>query len=154
MLCANVSHVIISARCWCCSCCSFCHCCCCYCVINVVDILSQTYGTYAGQKQVVRVQKDFSMATHFSDREERSLWEQESSFPDETIMERCLCTRALGNLDSSPWPVVFDPYHQFEAYLRALSKYQMEKSMGEGAHLATIVLLLFLFCYCYCEQRL
>lgn len=95
----------------------------------------QSYGAFFGLKQVVLVQRDFSVANHFSNRHERSLWEQDRSFPDDIIKERCLCTRALGHLGSSSWPLVFDPYRQFELYLRALNKSQKVDSEREGAHL-------------------
>ena len=91
-------------------------------------------GEISEQKQVIPVQKDFSMANEFSDKQERYLWEQESSFPDVSAMERCLCARALGQSDPTLWPVVFDPYHQFEAYVRALSRSQGDNSEEGGVY--------------------
>lgn len=77
-------------------------------------------GHGAGQRQVVRIQKDFSLTTHLSDKEERSIWQQESAFPDGSIMERCLSSRAFCSFSTTSWPLLFDPYAQFEAYLRML----------------------------------
>ena len=67
---------------------------------------------------MVRIQKDFSLADCLSEKEERSVWNQESTFPDESILDRYLSSRALCSLGSVAWPLVFDPYDQLEKYLR------------------------------------
>ena len=83
---------------------------------------------------MVKVQKDFSLAYHFSDQDERYLWEQESSFPDSTIMDRTLCARIFNQSISSAWPLIFDPYRQFESYLRALTiQEEVNKADGKQA---------------------
>lgn len=64
------------------------------------------------------MQKDFSLAAFLSEKEERSMWNQESTFPDESILDRYLSSRALCVLGTAAWPLVFDPYDQLEKYLR------------------------------------
>ena len=79
---------------------------------------------------MVMVQKDFSLAYHFSDEKERYLWQQESSFPDDTILDRSLCARIFNQCMSPTWPLIFDPYRQFESYLRALNMQQRNSLEG------------------------
>lgn len=77
---------------------------------------------------MVRIQKDFSLASHLSEKEERSTWNQENTFPDDSILDRYLASRAFCNLGTTSWPLVFDPYDQLEKYLKASkSEYKKKK---------------------------
>ena len=78
---------------------------------------------------MVRIQKDFSLASHLSEKEERSSWNQENTFPDDSILDRYLASRAFCTLGTSSWPLVFDPYDKLEKYLKASkSEYQNKTS--------------------------
>lgn len=79
----------------------------------------QGYGAFSGRQQLVRIQKDFTLASHLSEKEERSIWTQENVFPEDSILDRFLACRAFCTLRSASWPLVFDPYNQLEKYLRA-----------------------------------
>jgi len=105
-------------------------------LLLVINECIQSHGSYSGQKCVVKVQNDFSLAYHFSGQDERYLWEQESSFPDSTIMDRTLCARIFNQCISSAWPLIFDPYRQFESYLQTLTS-QQESNKAEGMNKQT-----------------
>ena len=81
----------------------------------------QAHQSYSSQQQVVRIQKDFSVSDHLSEKEEQSFWKQESIFPDQTSMERCLAARSTCTNGDAQWPFIFDPHQQFEKYLSALN---------------------------------
>ena len=83
---------------------------------------SQGYPHGLSSKQPnVRIQKDFSVSSILSTKEERSLWQQQSVFPDQITMDRCLAARACCQHGSaSSWPVIFDPNSHFERYFIAL----------------------------------
>ena len=70
---------------------------------------------------MVKIQKNFSLAGHLSEKEERSNWKQVNTFPDDSIMDRYLASRAFCTLKSAAWPLVFDPNDQLEKYLNAYS---------------------------------
>ena len=76
---------------------------------------------------MVQVEKDFSLSDYLSDKAEQTKWLLEGTFQDGTIMDRCLSSRAVCTFSSALWPIVFDPFNQFEAYLRALEKSKEEK---------------------------
>ncbi len=97
--------------------------------------IMQGYKVHGGQQQVVRIQKDFTVAAHFSEKAERSLWEQESTFPDQILLDRCLCTRFYCRAGSCSWPLVFDQYSQFKGYLEALEKQSITASQLESTRL-------------------
>ena len=87
----------------------------------------------SGRQQVVRIQKDFSLSGHLSVKEEQSYWQQESIFPDQITMERCLGSRSSCTQGCTLWPLVFDPHGHFEKYLKAMSftsPAQTESSMS------------------------
>ena len=82
----------------------------------------------SSQQQVVRIQKDFSVRDVLSTEEERMLWQQQSVFPDQITMDRCLAARACCRHDSSSsWPLIFDPNGQFQQYFIALEGRDVEK---------------------------
>lgn len=77
----------------------------------------------SSQQPNVRIQKDFSVSSILSTKEERSLWQQQSVFPDQITMDRCLAARACcKHGSSSSWPVIFDPNSHFERYFVALEE--------------------------------
>lgn len=86
-------------------------------------IIMQGHQSYSNQQQhqVVKIQRDFSVSTHLSEKEERSHWRQESVFPDQTSLERCLAARSACSSRDNRWPFIFDPHQQFESYLSALN---------------------------------
>ncbi len=88
----------------------------------------------------MRIQKNVSLASYLSGKDELSTWQQESTFPDETILERCLSSRAFCTFGSSSWPLVFDPYNQFETYLRALERSEMKSRKGNNTHIFALKL--------------
>ena len=83
----------------------------------------QGHHSYSSQHhhQVVKIQRDFSVSVHLSEKEERSHWRQESVFPDQTSLERCLAARSACSSRENRWPFIFDPHQQFESYLSALN---------------------------------
>lgn len=82
---------------------------------------SQAYHSLSGgQQQVVRIERNFVVQNVLSDREERFLWQQEATFPDEVTLERCLAARTSCRDGSHQWPLVADPHEQFWKYLRAI----------------------------------
>ena len=93
----------------------------------------QGYQVHAGQQQVVRIQKDFSVAAHLSEKAERAVWEPEDVFPDQALLDRCLSIRHYSRAGSSSWPLIFDPFSQFKSYLTALEG-QSNTAEGMQAH--------------------
>lgn len=69
---------------------------------------------------MVKIQKDFSLSGHLSEKDERFYWKQESVFPDQVSLERCLVARSACVHGDTQWPLIFDPHGQFEKYLSAL----------------------------------
>ena len=97
----------------------------------------QGHQSYSGQQhhQVMKIQRDFSVSSHLSEKEERCHWRQESVFPDQTSLERCLAARSACSSRENRWPFVFDPHQQFEGYLSALSfKTAKHTSSTEGTY--------------------
>lgn len=84
---------------------------------------------------MVKVQKEFSLTYHLSNENERYQWEQENSFPDATILDRSLCARVFSEYTSSGWPLVFDPYRQFDGYVRAFNLSQKNQAKSKFAAL-------------------
>ena len=80
---------------------------------------------------MVRIQKDFSVATHLSDKAERSLWEQEGIFPDKTVLDRCLSTRLYYRAGVSSWPLMFDPHGHFMNYLEVIKEHSCKAAPSE-----------------------
>lgn len=85
---------------------------------------------HAGQQQVVRIQKDFSVAAHLSEKAERSVWEPEDIFPDQAVLDRCLSIRHYCRVGGSSWPLIFDPFCHFKGYLAAMEE---QSGTAEGA---------------------
>ena len=83
---------------------------------------SQGYRHGLSSKQPnVRIQENISVSRILSTKEERSLWQQRSVFPDQITMDRCLAARACCQHGSAfSWPVIFDPNSHFERYFVAL----------------------------------
>ena len=77
-------------------------------------------GMTGQQQQVVRIERKFSLQELLSSRDERTLWQQESVFPDQTTLERCLAVHTCCTHGSTHWPLVFDPNNQFCKYLQAV----------------------------------
>lgn len=103
------------------------------CVLYSVHM--QGHQSYSSQHhhQVVKIQRDFSVSSHLSGKEERCHWRQESVFPDQTSLERCLAARSACSSQENRWPFVFDPHQQFEGYLSVLSfKMATNTSFKEG----------------------
>ena len=75
------------------------------------------------------------MSGHLSEKEEQSYWKQESIFPDQTSLERCLAARSACTSGDTHWPFIFDPHQQFESYLAALKfKTAANISSKEGTY--------------------
>ena len=72
------------------------------------------------------------MATHLSDKAERSLWEQEGIFPDNTVLDRCLSTRLYCRAGGPSWPLIFDPHGHFKNYLEVIEEYSCKATPSEG----------------------
>ena len=83
-------------------------------------LLLQSQQTFSSQQQVVKIQKDFSLSSHLSEKEELSYWKQESVFPDKVSLERCLAARSACTNGDTQWPFVFDPHQQFEKYISSM----------------------------------
>lgn len=112
------------------------HCMCMACVF-IYSIHMQGHQSYSSQQhhQVVKIQRDFSVSSHLSVKEERCHWRQESVFPDQTSLERCLAAQSACSSRENRWPFVFDPHQQFEGYLSALSfKTATNTSSKEGTY--------------------
>ena len=88
-----------------------------------LPMLHTGYQAHSGQQQVVRIQKDFSLAIHLSNKAEQSLWEQEGIFPDNTILDRCLSTRLYCRAGTYSWPLIFDPHGHFTNYLEVIDEH-------------------------------
>ena len=80
---------------------------------------SQLHHGSMGQQQVVKIEKSFAVREIVSSKEERAAWEQDSVFPDEFAMERCLLARGCC-VEGGSWPLILDPHAQFSKYLKAL----------------------------------
>ncbi len=93
---------------------------------------SQPHHGLSGQHQVVRIQKDFSVESVLASRDEQSRWQQESVFPDEMTLQRCLAARASCYHGATQWPLIFDPNDQFLTYLCAIHKVTVDPN-GEQA---------------------
>ena len=94
------------------------------------------HGMSGQQQQVVRIEKKFSLQELLSSPDERSLWEQESVFPDQTMLERCLAVRACCIHGTTHWPLVFDPNNQFCKYLQAVEARGPTKKEESGVQVA------------------
>lgn len=85
----------------------------------------------SSQQQVVRIQKDFSVQDILSTEEEKMLWQQQSVFPDQITMDRCLAARAcVRDGSSSSWPLIFDPNSQFQRFFIALEGRDTENEIS------------------------
>lgn len=88
--------------------------------IYIFFISLQGHQSYSSQQQVIKIQRDFSLSSHLSEKDERSCWMQESVFPDKISLERCLAARSACISGDAQWPCIFDPHQQYEKYLLAL----------------------------------
>lgn len=113
----------------------------------------QGHQSYSSQKhQVVKIQRDFSVSAHLSEKEELSHWRQESVFPDQTSLERCLAARLACNSRDNHWPFIFDPHQQFEGYFSALYFKTTTNCSKEGIiykFTTYIMQLIFFFLFSY-----
>ena len=93
-------------------------------------------GMSSQQQQVVRTERDFSLQGLLSSQDETSLWQQETVFPNQTVLERCLAVRACCIHGAAHWPLVFDPNNQFSKYLCAIEAENITKTKESGTEAA------------------
>lgn len=88
---------------------------------------SQPHHRLAGQQQVLKIESSFAVQNTLSTKDERSVWEQNSIFPDECTMERCLAARSCCT-EGDSWPLIIDPHSQFCNYFEALEPIEKPSS--------------------------
>ena len=93
------------------------------------------HGFASQQTVVVRIQSDFSISGSLSEKDERSFWKEESVFPDDVTLERCLQCRAACRYGSESWPLVFDQHNLFLDLLCAM-EHNACSSHGNGGNSA------------------
>ena len=88
---------------------------------SLIILYFQVHQNYSSQQQVIKIQRDFSLSSHLSEKDEQSYWMQESVFPDKISLDRCLAARSACISGDAQWPCIFDPHQQYQRYLLAMN---------------------------------